>query len=261
MLLNSIPLNKHLNGLREHFLPAKKVNELAQPDNFEQDLDARAYLILAHSAFEQFFEDTARDFSKFAIERWLLGLTPTNQQIVTLCCLTASQGDLNKSLNSDAGSEESYSELKNFKNLITEISPRTSVKNSLQEGKKKFDALLEKNHGADLHYLQLIFPSIGVYIDLTPDAQSALSQIANARGTFAHRHTPTRRGKFAYKPIAADAALSNVNTLLIWCKDFENRLRASLKPNYKILMDNAKQELLNELVNAIKFLSSTRIPT
>jgi hypothetical protein len=166
MLLNSTPLIKHLIGLQDHFLPAKKINELAQPDNFEQDLDARAYLILAHSAFEQFFEDTARDFSKCVIDRCLSGLTPTNQQIVTLCCLAASQGDLNKSLNSDAGSEESYSELKNLKNSITEISPRTSVKNSLQEGKKKFDALLEKNHGADLHYLQIIFPSIGVYIDL-----------------------------------------------------------------------------------------------
>lgn len=225
MLLNSVELSKHLTELREHFLPTKKVTELGQPDNFEQDLDARAYLLLAHSAFEQYFEDTARDFSTRAISRWLSGLTPTRQQMVTLCCLTSTQGELGKSLASDMPTDDLVGEVRKPERATVEISPRTKVVDALEAGKKNFETLLEKNHGADSHYLRSIFPSIGVYIDLTPDAQSALSQIANARGTFAHRRTASKRGKFAYKPIAAETALSNVEILLTWCKEFEVRLR------------------------------------
>jgi hypothetical protein len=258
MLLNSVELSKHLTELREHFLPENKITELGQPDNFEQDLDARAYLLLAHSAFEQFFEDTAREFSTSAVSRWLAGSTPTRQQIVTLCCLSSTQGELGKSLALEPPTEDFAGEVKRAERAAVEISPRVKFLAALETGKKNFDTLLEKNHGADLHYLRTIFPSIGVYIDLTPDAQSALSQIANARGTFAHRRTASKRGKFAYKPIAAETAISNVEILLHWCKEFEVRLRNSLRPNYKDIMTRARFELGIELAEAIRRITLMR---
>jgi hypothetical protein len=256
MLSNSYGLSSHLIELREHFLPTSKIEELAKPDNFEQDLDARAYLVLAHSAFEQFFEDTASEFAGAAVERWMKGFSPTRQQIITLCCLAASQGDFSKLLFLDELPEQVGPELKkpNGKSGVG-VNPRLKILESLQAGVKNFETLLEKNHGADIHYLRVIFTPIGIFIDPSPDEQTALSQIANARGTFAHRRIASKKGKFAYRPIAAEKALQNVETLLNFSSELESRLRKLLEPDYLKILEEAKSELVGKLIHAIANLS------
>lgn len=258
MLLNSSDLGSHLKKLRNKFLPEARVKELAKPENFEQDLDARAYLVLAHSAFEQFFEDTAREFASSAVERWNRGLSPTKQQIITICCLATSQGDFLKQLNSR------HIELINKERELVEtkavlpVNPRIKLADSLRNGLKNFESLLEKNHGADIHYLNVIFTPIGIFVDPTPDAHTALNQIANSRGTFAHRRTAAKKGKFAYKPIAAEKALLNVEMLFSWCKDLEINLRSYLRPDYQNILKEAKFELICNLTKAIQKFASLK---
>jgi hypothetical protein len=250
MLRNAVDLGLHLAELRRSFLPEVKLKQLSEPADFEKDLDARAFLVLAHSAFEQFFEDTAVDVAQIALNGWLRNTLLTKQIAVTVACITSSIGDLGKVLTgkkSDVGTDAATTE------------PRAVLTTLLREAITTYRvSVIDENHGTDMHYLRSIFVPIGISVFPPPDARSALTHISNARGSFAHRRTTVAGGKFAYLPIAAEKALSSTQALFHWCLEFENDLAASLEPSYLSLHAATKKELIERLTKALVYLTKHR---
>lgn len=241
----AMELGLHLQELRARFLPDDKLRELNEPENFQKDFDARAFLVLAHSAFEQFFEDVCADFAAKVIDHWNRGALPSKQLVITVACLSSALGDFGRALapTKDEGGTGVLGE------------PRAKLTTALRDANAAHQSLLEKNHGTDLAYLRSLFVPLGIYLTPPPDAASALTHIANARGTFAHRRTVLSQGRFAYQPISADKALDATEGLFHWCIEFERELSVSLSPSYVELLTLAKRELITTFLMQLALLT------
>jgi hypothetical protein len=241
-------LGIHLANLKDRFLPDERVRELKTPEFFERDFDARAFLVLVHSSFEQFFEDVAADFAHGVVDAWLRGTVPSKQLVISIAAFAVVAGDFSKTLELPETVEDSEASL--------DIEPRTRLTASLREGLPKFQNRLGKNHGADLHYLRNLFVPLGIYVNPPPDARSALTHIANARGTFAHRRTVLTQGRFAYQPISATDAVADTERLFHWCIGFEDELTQSLQPPYARIHEAARSELLAKLCGTLTWVAA-----
>lgn len=244
----AVELGTHLAQLKARFLPDEKLRELNEPEHFQNDFDARAFLILVHSAFEQFFEDLASNFALASVDAWTKGSVPSKQLVVTLACLATSMGGLDKSLSptrDEAGTGVTGD-------------PRSKLTLCLLSAIPVYQAELERNHGTDISYLRSLFVPLGIYLDPPPDAMSALTHIANARGTFAHRRTILRQGRFAYKPISATKALEDTQHLFWWCINLEESLLGSIYPSSEQLLNAAKRDLLRRLALQLSWIAQLR---
>lgn len=244
MSAHCLQLGTHLGSLRRRFLPDERLRELSEPGFFERDFDARAFLVLVHSSFEQFFEDIAAEFAQRIVDMWIGGSPPSKQLVVSVAALSVAIGDLSRALDTPDADDEAQ--------LPTDIDPRTRLTECLRDGLSKYRKRLDKNHGVDLHYLRKLFIPLGIRVNPPPDARSALTHIANARGSFAHRRTVLTQGKFAYNPISASDAVADTERLFHWCMDFESELSDCLQPPYDRIHALAKAELLKRLCVALR---------
>lgn len=128
----------------------------------------------------------------------------------------------------------------------------------MQDAVAKHRTLVDRNHGADIDYLRSLFVPLGVYVDPSPDARSALTHIANARGTFAHRRTTLVKGRFAYRPISATKAVAITEQLFHWCLEFDEQIVESLRPAYGTLETTARKELAHELALVLSGLAAQK---
>jgi hypothetical protein len=250
MLTNAADLGLYLKQLRGHFLPDDRLKELEEPEHFAKDLDARAYLILAHSAFEQFFEDTAAEISELVLDHWNNTDVFTKQTVVSIATLGTTNADYARAVDASIRGVEQGGIEPNPRRLLGD-----AIRSAVPRYKKD---VIDENHGTDIRYLRSLFLPIGVVVDLSPNARSALTHISNARGTFAHRRTTLGAGKFAYQPLAAQKALTSADDLFEWCVEFEMNLRRNFDFSYVRLHDLARFELFTRLCAVLRTIAQSR---
>lgn len=197
-------LSDFLKKLEENFLSKHIANQVAVED--EYDLDVRAYCVLAHAAFEQFFEELSQYAAENIMAQWDSGLPMSKSTTLSLISLAVHSGGTNFSIVNDEKSPQE--------------APLHQISKILRSNKDSVINKLKDNHGASLKYLRALFLPLGIAVDLGPFAESGLNRIASNRGTYAHRRTATQtHGPRTYKALNPEDAVNAVADSLKFCKD------------------------------------------
>ncbi|WP_143450347.1 HEPN domain-containing protein [Janthinobacterium sp. BJB446] len=209
-------------ALREKYLS----HHLAIANDFEKidgnssssyDLDVRAYCVFVHAAIEQYFEELA-DFSlNCVLEQWRSGLPMSRESVVSIISIISFDGMAKLKIED------------NEKNV--QKKPLHYVSEVLNDSKKKLTTRFKDNHGASLKYLRALFTPLGMVVDPTANAESALSLLASSRGAFAHRRTMLTAGFYVYKPISPLDAVQMANDCLLFCNDLSAQIPYSNNVN------------------------------
>ena len=174
------------------FIPTKPGTK---PDEYEHQV--KAYCILCHAAFEEYFENVALRVMIRSIDEWLKSRKYTD----TLITLVLYYG-----LKLELDENESNPEKKVFDYL----------RPLFDQIKTRFSEDVHNNHGISLKYLRNLL--IPVAIDIKDDIKlkNALQQLAKERGLYAHRQT-------VKKILAPEDAVKYVNDCLELCEDVKQK--------------------------------------
>ena len=171
-----------------------KPGEITDPDEYEHHV--KAYCVLCHAAFEEYFEDVARAVMKRCIKEWIHSRKYTD----TLVTLVSYYG---QKLVIDH--DENTNETKVFDYL----------RGIFKEVESKFSRTVYKNNGISLENLRdLLIP---VAINMTEDAnlKNSLNQLVLERGTYAH--------KGSKGALAPEYAKDYVDDCLKICKEVKKK--------------------------------------
>lgn len=242
MELHSIALNKYLCDLGAKYLPLIESDDL---QNFPEadDFETRSFSVLAHAAFEQFFEDVAINFGDNLLNHWQNGKLMDRELIACIGCIVASSGNFLV-----IETDESKAQ----------VAPVHQFSKTFRKQIVHFRNAVDDNNGASLKYLREMFGSLGLYIDPDPSTQSALALIARNRGTFAHRRIPKIVGKFAHKPITASDILKHVALVSEFCCSFEKSLNEMFKDLNIFIRVESRRELITATATAIRRMAVKR---
>lgn len=239
MEIHSSALSQYLADLERKYLPVAN-RETGDAVDFE----TKAYSVLAHAAFEQFFEDVAVDFGERLLNHWQSNKLMDRELITCIGCIVSGDG--------------------NFLCLETDESKRQEAPiHQLSKTLRKRVTLLrnaiDDNNGISLKFLRNMFAPLGINIDLDPDTQSGLTLIARNRGTFAHRRTPKTSGKFAHKPVSASDIVQYVTLVMKYCEQFESKIIDMFQDRNVLFRSEIRQQLFRELRRALKTIAGTKL--
>jgi hypothetical protein len=158
-------LEVRVTALRGHFAD-QHVAATAMSDEIAMDLDA--YVIMSHSAFEQFFE---------SLSGWLLGQTVDNWKtsgkvshaVAALALRYASSATSKIDWDSD---DRHFDRTKQYLDDVA---------------RKAHSGVIDRNHGADLKYIRRLLCPLGIDVPADAKLRAALDQFAKARGEPAHK--------------------------------------------------------------------------
>ena len=167
-----------------------KPDEITEPDEYEHYV--KAYCVLCHAAFEEYFEDIALKVMHRCLNEWLDSRKYTDT-LVTLVSYYGQKLTVN----------------------ANEITVFDSLKGIFDEVKRKFSNDVYNNHRISLEYLRRLL--IPVAIDITEDAnlKNSLNQLVLERGIYAHKAR-----KDALTP---EDARNYVNDCLELCEDVKTK--------------------------------------
>lgn len=165
-----IDLKKHIEKLEKTFIRRfiddriTNPDEIIDPDEYEHHV--KAYCVLCHAAFEEYFEDIALKVMHRCLDEWL----DSRKYADTLVTLV------------------SYYEQKLAINS-NETTVFDSLRGIFDEVKRKFSTDVHNNHGISLKNLRNLL--IPVAIDITEDAnlKNSLNQLVLERGIYAHKRS------------------------------------------------------------------------
>lgn len=193
-------LDNHLIQLRDKFLKLYLEDRTSTPD--EYDTDVKAYCVLCHAAFEEFFETVALKVLDKSINLYLREKKIT-EPLVTLMHFKAKAKHLDSDFNRDDC-----------------IRIFDYMRERLDELKKTFSSeITEQNHGITTRHLrQLLTPlSIGLTNDFKIES---LDKLTKERGLYAHRY---KEGESITKSIAPEDAKKIVGDCFDICKDIKEK--------------------------------------
>jgi len=208
----------------------------------EEEVNVKAFCVLAHAAVEEFIENLCKDTLHSAYMKYRSKsvvtkipsnsseLTSINRGIIQLIetLVLASNFTIFSSSQSDA--------LKNYKsklervtemyrsgslptlNDLTELTKTTDsyTKELLKETKRFFDSHIESNNGASLKYLLRLLIPVGIDIPNTIEINS-LQRLADYRGSYAH-------GKVVTQVISASDMAAYAVDVVKLCKAVEGSI-------------------------------------
>lgn len=242
MGFHSLALTKYLHDLGAKYLPSTESDELQNHPGAD-DFETRSFSVLAHAAFEQFFEDVAVNFGANLLNHWQTGKLMDRELIACIGCIVASAGN--------------FLVIETDESKVQEA-PVHQFSKIFRKQIIHFRNAIDDNNGASLKYLRKMFGSLGLNIDPDPSTQSALALIARNRGTFAHRRIPQIVGKFAHKPITASDILKHVALVGEFCCSFEKSLNAMFKNLNICIRVESRQELITATATAIRQIAVKR---
>jgi len=142
----------------------------ADPATSQKDLehDVRAFCVLCHAAFEEFFESTALILAKFAAEQWKTA-RKANDVIIALLSWHGSKLKIDE--------DEKNPEKKPF-DYLREL---------VNEAKTAFSREIHNNHGTSIIYLRNLLIPVAIEIKQDPNILNSLKQLALSRGDYAHK--------------------------------------------------------------------------
>ena len=126
------------------------------------DLDVRAYCILSHAAFEQFFEQVALKVMIQSIDNWMEPERKINGSLLALAAFS------DKRLKYDE---------------MTSDIPFDNLKNTFEAAKKSLSQLIiKKNHGISADDLATILLPVGLHIHTDINLRNSLNQLVRTKG-------------------------------------------------------------------------------
>lgn len=189
-------LSNHLEELAKKFifnyLDEHKTNKgnltlnnekyLLKADANESDyqFDVQAYIVLAHAAFEDYFEKIAKDLMIYSLKKW------NDEKIITdimLMQVAYYVGENDKLvLTIDDKSKDKADKLKNLSKF------ENHIKGLQGKAKYFFESQIERNHGITIekYLLKLLIP-VAIDINYDADIENAINQLKNYRGKIAHK--------------------------------------------------------------------------
>ena len=187
-------LREDIEELEETFIHQFIKDPTARPDARpdEYEFHVKAYCVLCHAAFEEYFESIALKVMHQCLDEWL-DSGKYADTLVTLVSYYEQKLVIDPNENAD--------ETRVFDHLRC----------IFKEVKRKFSTEVYNNHGISLEYLRRLL--IPVAIDITEDAnlKNSLNQLVLERGTYAHKR---RKGA-----LAPEYAKDYVDDCLELCKE------------------------------------------
>jgi hypothetical protein len=166
----------------------------------------KAYCILCHAAFEEYFEELAFEVMNLSIKHWFnkTNKVKSTETLMTLVCYYGLKLDID---DNDSQPDLVFDYLRKiFKEVKDKFSKYTKV----------------ENHGISIKYLKkLLLP---VAIDIKRDAMllNSLQQLASERGAYAHK-------RVSQKILTPDDAKNIVEDCLKLCEDVKEKAIAQFQ--------------------------------
>ena len=164
-----IELREHIEALDETFIHQFIKNRTATLD-YEHHV--KAYCVLCHAAFEEYFESIALKVMHRCVDEWRYSRKYTDT-LVTLV---------------------SYYEQK----LVIDLDENTdetpvfdSLRGIFDEVKRKFSTDVHNNHGISLKYLRHLLIPVAIDIKEDSNLKDSLRKLADQRGEYAHKRLIT----------------------------------------------------------------------
>jgi hypothetical protein len=165
-------------------------------------LDVRAYCVLSHAAFEEYFEAVVMTVANKAVDGWVLS-RKINDVIPAL--LTWHGAKLK--IDEDA------------KNAETK--PFDYLRGLLTDAKAAFSNEVFNNHGVSIVYLRKLLIPVAIEIKNEPTLLNSLQKLADGRGAYAHKG----RVKTIMAP---EDAVKYVGDILMLCEDVKSKALANI---------------------------------
>jgi len=187
-------LDEYKNKFIIRFLP---VDPQVGPDEYE--LDIKAYCLMSHAAFEEYYEQIALIVMKISIDYWLLHRISSDSAIM----LISRYG-----LSYDLPEEDEVQETKVYDH----------IRLMLEKAKSRFSTDVYNSHGASPKHLRSLLIPVG--IDFLPDpiSSNSMIQLAKQRGTYAHHG-------FARSVLSPEDAVKYVEDCLKFAKEISNKVK------------------------------------
>lgn len=157
-----------IKTIEQHFLSKYLGKDIT--DQTIYNLDVRAYCLLVHASFEEYFENIALTILDNSIDNYLKSKT-INDCLLSLIHFKCNQGKVNETI-----------PLKTFDYMRDRFA---DAKTSLS---KEITML---NHGISLEHLNKLFYPLAIDIDDDPRLTYSLGRLWKERGAYAHKGTNT----------------------------------------------------------------------
>lgn len=199
-------LKSEIAALEERFLaPWMPAQPTHRPEDFHHDV--KAYCVLAHAAFEEFVEEISLIALTAAKAAW-----QSKKFSVGTVALLLSYGEMVA-----LAEDEDIDQKRVF----------DQVRNCIDACVTKHSNALANNHGFSIRYLRSILTPVGVDIPEDVRLLTSLSELAAARGSYAHSQSKLARygqWKRADRPMAPEKAKGAVSDCLELCQQLGQRV-------------------------------------
>ncbi|WMT18166.1 HEPN domain-containing protein [Parageobacillus toebii] len=159
-------LLSNLKKIEEKFLKPHLEDRLSTPEEYEEDV--KAFCILSHALFENYFEQVALMVLEKSTTQWIEE-KKLSTPLLTLLSYSNTRFDLLKD-------QEPYQ------------SVYDRLKKVIEDAKKQLSKEIYNNHGASEKYLRKILCPVSIDVPQDPTIINSLQKLANARGDYAHKH-------------------------------------------------------------------------
>lgn len=161
------------------------------------ELDVKAYCLLSHAAFEDFFESVALNLMSLSIKKWISSKDVTDTLLMLLC----SYG-LKLEISSEDKAEE--------------VTVYDRIRLLSEEVKRRFSNDIHGNHGISPKYLRSLLVPIAIDFNLEANASNSLQKLSQERGEYAHKG-------FVKRSLAPEDAFKHVQDCLALAENVKNK--------------------------------------
>ncbi|HNP84400.1 MAG TPA: HEPN domain-containing protein [Nitrospira sp.] len=160
-------LTSHVDELTQKFLATYiPADPSIPPESYAHDV--KAYCMLSHAAFEEFFEGIALSLTEYATNKWLAE-RKVNDILIALLCWHGAKMKIDD--------DETSPEKRPFEYLRPLV----------DSAKVSFSREVHKNHGVSILYLRGLLVPVGIEIPQDANWLNSLSKLAEGRGSYAHK--------------------------------------------------------------------------
>jgi len=194
-----IDLSTHLDDYQQRFItPYLPADPNIGPEVYE--LDVKAFCLLAHAAFEQYFEQLCLHMMGCAISKWIDSKTITDS-LTMLLCRYGFRIELSED---DKGPETTiYDHLRHL----------------AEDVKRRYSNDIHNNHGISPKYLRAMLVPVAIDFTPNPNTANSLCKLSQERGEYAHRC-------FARRCLAPEDAANYVTDCLSLAEEVRNKATA-----------------------------------
>jgi len=190
-------------------------------------VDVEAYSVLAHAAFEDYFEKIALETVKKSVEKWKNTQQVNDTLLLLVAYMLSSGGEKNEEENEEIKPKQKPSnklDLKADHKTIAKIGLEEVIKKStnhidklVKNAQTYFHNVLGKNNGIELKFLIKVL--IPVALDISEEGYNSIKSLATNRGEAAHNTTILSRGQIVRDIPTPLAIFQNDKLIFKFCQE------------------------------------------